>query len=87
MILVLRVALYLMPSVLSVGASRIGPPRACVGSVAIGLSCQHRNAQAERSVIELARTSTDPDERTDFIEREAGSVTIPRMRARGYGAS
>ena len=26
----------------------------------------------KRSVIDLARTSTDPDERADFFEREAG---------------
>ena len=40
----------------------------CLGT----LRSQHRNAQAERSVIDLARTSTDPDERADFFERGSG---------------
>ena len=31
-----------------------------------------RNAQAERSVIDLARTSTDPDDGANFFEHESG---------------
>jgi hypothetical protein len=30
------------------------------------------NAQADQSVIDLARPSTDPDERADFFEHDAG---------------
>ena len=40
------------------------------------LSSQHRNAQAERSVIDLARTRTNPDERAVFSSMARAAVSI-----------